>query len=343
MNYKNRFLKLILLIGIALGIIITINYLLDPFQQFRINPYMRGEQRKVNPGIARNYKFDSLVIGTSTSQNVLKKDIEEKFGVSSAVNLSMSGSTQTEQEALLKLAFKHNDVKLVIYGMDMFSYVWDPGTFRSRIPDYLYNEDKLLKMKYLLNVETLNKGLSGFRRALKKKQDINWIEKYNYHTDNGEYNSKHVYETSKADKEGIRILDYNSKNMCFNFDNFLRLAEKNKSIEYKIYFVPYTMLWWYYADKYNKLNDILEFKKYVAKKIKEYPNIELYEFQNDLEIVDDENYKDILHINPKKSEEIIENIRIKKGLVNSENYNIKINKFKENLEKSKEKYKKLGL
>lgn len=343
MNYKNKFLKLIFFISIELVLIILVNYLLDPFQQFRINPYMRGEQRKVNPGIAKNYKFDGLVVGTSTSQNILRKDVEEKFNLKSVVNLSMSGSTQSEQEQLLKLAFKYNNVKTVVYGMDMFSYIWDLGTFRSNIPDYLYDENKILKLKYLLNIETLNKGLSGFSKVLKKKQDIGWIEKYNFHEENKEHSKENVYKSSKVDRKNIEKANYDSKIMMENFDNFLKFTEKNKEVKYKIYFVPYTMLWWYYAEKYGKIEEILKFKKYVAEKISNYPNIELYEFQNDLELVDDNNYKDILHISSRKSKEIVNNIFIKKGLVNNKEYKIEIEIFKENLNKMKEKYEKLGL
>lgn len=343
MDYKKFFIKLMFMLNGILLVIMLFNYVIDPFQQFRINKYGRGEQRKINPGIAKNYKYDSIIIGTSTSQNIHKKDIKKAFDIENAINLSMSGSTQTEQEQLLNLALKYNDVKLVIYGMDMFSYTWNPGTFRSRIPDYLYNENKFLKFKYLLNVETLNKSLSALRRVMRKKQDITWIDNHSYHPDNGEYNRKNVYISAPNDEFALKVTNYDYDVMVENFNNFLKFLDKNPDIEFKIYFVPYTFVWWYYAEKYNKVNNIIKFKYYVVNKLLEYKNVELYEFQDDLEISSEDNYKDILHISPKKSQEIVTRISMHKNKINKKNYDEKIERFFKNLEKKEKIYKEMGL
>lgn len=343
MNYKKQFFKLIVTLLCTLSIIMIFNYIIDPFQQFRINKYGRGEQRKINPGIAKNYKYDSIIIGTSTSQNIHKNDIKRLFYIENAVNLSMSGSTQTEQEQLLNLALKYNKVKLIIYGMDMFSYTWDPGTFRSRIPDYLYSENEFLKFKYLLNVETVNKSLSALRRVLKGKQDITWIDNHSYHKDNGEYRKENVYKSAPNDRGAIETRDYNYNKMIKNFDNFLKFLDENENIQFKIYFVPYTMVWWYYAEKYNKIDDIIKFKYYVVDKLSEYNNVELYEFQDSIEITCDDNYKDILHISPQKSREIVEKIAKKENKVIKGNYDEYVTNFFKQLKEQYNKYKEMGL
>ena len=343
MNYKKQFLKLMLILVFILFIIMGFNYSIDPFQQFGINKYGRGEQRKINPGIARNYKYDSIIIGTSTSQNIHKRDVKRLFNVENTINLSMSGSTQSEQEQLLNLALKYNKVKLVIYGMDMFSYTWNPGTFRSRIPDYLYSEKKLLKFKYLLNVETLNKSFSALRRVLKGKQDITWIDNHSYHFDNGEYNKYNVYSSAPNDRGAITMTEYNYSKMCSNFNNFLKFLDNNKNIQFKIYFVPYTMVWWYYAEKYDKIEDIIKFKYYVVNKLSDYENVDLYEFQDEEQIYSDNNYKDILHISPQKSKEIVEKISQSKRKVTKENYDEYMKSFLKQLKEKEKLYKTMGL
>lgn len=343
MSYKKQVLKLIFILSLILLVIMVFNYTIDPFQQFRINQYGRGEQRKINPGIAKNYKFDSVVIGTSTSQNIHKKDIKKYFNIENAVNLSMAGSTATEQEQLLSLAMRYNDVKLVIYGLDMFSYSWNPGTVRSRIPDYLYNENKLLKIKYLLNVETLNKSLSALRRVLKGKQDITWIDNHGYHQNKGEYKKENVYGAAKNDGKIIQKTEYNFEIMCKNLDNFLSFMAQKKDVEYKIYFVPYSLVWWYYAEKYGKIEDILKFRYYVVNELDKYDNIELYEFQNVSEIIDENNFKDTLHISPEKSKEIIQKIYKKENKILKKEYSKIISEFLEKLDKNQKKYKELNL
>lgn len=344
MNYKKTFKKLIIMIVMISTIVMLFNYFIDPFQQFRINKYGRGQQRKVNPGIARNYRFDAIIVGTSTSQNIHKKDIKINFSnIKNAANLSMSGSTQAEQEQLLRLALKYNDIKLIIYGMDMFSYTWNPGTFRSRIPDYLYSENKILKLKYLISAETTNKSLSALRRVLKGTQDETWIDNYNYHPSIEEYRRENVYKSAPSDAKNIKNTMYNLEIMKVNFDNFIKFVEENPNIEYKIYFVPYTMLWWYYADKYGYLDNILKFKEHVVKNLEKYDNIEIYEYQNDESIVSDDTFKDLLHISPIKSKEIVEKIVKKIGKVNLENEKKEIEKFKIRLEKEKIRYKEMGM
>ena len=320
------------------------NYSIDPFQQFRINKYGRGQQRKVNPGIARNYKFDAIIIGTSTSQNIHKVDIKKNFeNIENAVNLSMSGSTQAEQEQLLRLALKYNDVKLIVYGMDMFSYTWNPGTFRSRIPDYLYSENKILKLKYLISAETTNKSLSALRRVLKGKQDETWIDNYNYHPSIEEYKKENVYKSASSDAKNIKNTVYNLETMKENFENFIYFIEDNPKIQYKIYFVPYTMLWWYYADEYGKLDCILNFKEYVVEKLEKYENVQIYEYQNDESIVSDETFKDLLHISPVKSKEIVEKISKEEKKMDTTSQKIEIENFRKSLEKEKNRYKEMGM
>lgn len=344
MDYKKIFKKLLIEIWVVTVIIMSFNYIIDPFQQFRINKYGHGQQRKVNPGIAKNYKFDAIIIGTSTSQNIHKKDIKKNFSdIENAVNLSMSGSTQAEQEQLLRLALKYNKVKLIVYGMDMFSYTWNPGTFRSRIPDYLYSENKFLKLKYLISAETTSKSLSSLRRVLKGKQDETWIDNYNYHPDTTEYKKENVYKSAQSDAKNIKNTVYNLEIMKKNFENFIQFIEENPTIEYKIYFVPYTMLWWYYADEYGQLESILNFKKYVVEKLEIYQNVEIYEYQNDENIVSDDTFKDLLHISPLKSKEIVEKIFKKIGKVNYDIEEKELQLFKEKLKKEKIKYKEIGM
>src|SRR3954467_8036308 len=72
-----------------------INYLVDPFQYFRVsNPprFSNLMQRSQHPGIIRNYPFNSIVVGNSFVAN-----LQNEFGTGIAVqNLSFWGSTLRE-------------------------------------------------------------------------------------------------------------------------------------------------------------------------------------------------------------------------------------------------------
>lgn len=114
------------LVGGTLGIFILYALfvaIIDPYNVLSFSPDfnrapMDGNQRFSYPAIARNTKYDSLVIGTSTSRlfqpSVLNKGLESQFAV-----LSMNSAMTYEQVAIFKQFNKaHAQVKHLIIGVD---------------------------------------------------------------------------------------------------------------------------------------------------------------------------------------------------------------------------------
>ena len=301
---------LTLVILILLG---GVGYILDPSQQIRYNSnYVAGEQRLVNMGLARNYNYTSIIIGSSTSENILKEDVDRLFDTNS-INLSLSGSTAYEHRKILNEIVKSEKCKLVIYGVDFFNYNWEVDKERVKIEDYSKNISK-----YLYNVNTLKEEIKIFFKILLNKNLKNWIYKWSYWGDLYTYSERQLLSFDKDTQWGaqnIGILKtaqqgYNLNKMKENFKEFLKVIEKNKNIEYKIYFLPYSSLYWYMIKETNNLEVILSFKKYVAQEIKKYPNIVLYDFQLKNEIVNNfDNYKDAVHFSPKINLQIIKLIK----------------------------------
>lgn len=69
-----QWLKYLMIYGIAsLCIILLFNYFVDPFQHYRKATIYTfnysGNQRYLNPGLAKNYDFNSIIIGTSMTEN----------------------------------------------------------------------------------------------------------------------------------------------------------------------------------------------------------------------------------------------------------------------------------
>ena len=140
-NFFMKCVKSILMILIILGMI---GFYVDSWQQIRYNSkWHRGEERILISGLVKNYNYETVVIGTSTSQNILKKDVDNIFNTNS-INLCLSGSTALEHRNLLNVIIKNNDAKTVIYGIDNFSYN-NTGVRKENI-DYTKKENIL---KYL--------------------------------------------------------------------------------------------------------------------------------------------------------------------------------------------------
>jgi len=67
--YKKSVIRTLLFSSIIIGVPGLMNYIVDPFQQYRkpwYNPYFPPQiERYLNPGLAKNYDYDSILIGTS--------------------------------------------------------------------------------------------------------------------------------------------------------------------------------------------------------------------------------------------------------------------------------------
>jgi hypothetical protein len=109
-------------LGIGLGIYILI-VIIDPFDTLNLSPPLtrvpitRSGRFKF-PALARSEKFDSVIIGTSTSRllqpTVLNPLFEARF-----VNLAMDASTAYEQFKILDVFTRHHHMpKVVIIGID---------------------------------------------------------------------------------------------------------------------------------------------------------------------------------------------------------------------------------
>lgn len=324
---RKYFIMNMLLVLLVLLFIGGIGYIIDPSQQVRYNSrYVGGGERLVNLGLARNYDYGSIIIGSSTSQNILKKDLDKLFDTNS-INLALSGSTAYEHRRILNEVIKSKNCNLVIYGIDFFTYNWKIDEERVKIEDYSKNI-----LKYLYNINTLKEEANIILKLLLNKKQKNWILKWSYWGADFKFSEEQLLSFDKSTQWGaqnIGILEvakkgYDIEKMKANFNEFLKIVEENKNIEYKIYFPPYSSLYWYMIKETKNLEIILEFKKYVLNRVKEFSNIELYDFQLESEIVNNlNNYKDAVHFSPIINLEIITRIKNNENRV-SEYSNLKI-------------------
>jgi hypothetical protein len=114
-------------------------------------------QRYMYPQIVRSRRYDSLVIGTSSSRLLDPNLLDKSFGAHFA-NLSMDAMTAWEQQTVIDyFVRKAGPPKVLIVGLDS---VWcdqhadrDRVTFRG-FPDWLYDDNRWNDYLYLFNVGT---------------------------------------------------------------------------------------------------------------------------------------------------------------------------------------------
>ncbi|MGL5933469.1 MAG: hypothetical protein ACRCY7_11395 [Cetobacterium sp.] len=320
---KKDFYVTLLLMLLPLITISLISYYFDPLQMFRKSDYYITEGRKINYGIAKNHDYELVVLGTSTSQNILKKDIENIFGVE-GVNLSISGSTSYEQRELLKVILKEDKVKKIIYGLDIFSFNREINEVRINTPEYVTRDGILHKFKYLYSFDSL-------KNIQESKKDKNWIENHGY------WGKKHKKDFTRERLLNINVVQnkgsidglkkgYSLSKMENNLKEFLKLVDSNKNVKYEIYLPPYSSMYWYFADKYDTLDSILEFKQFIFSEVQKRENIKIYDFQVEFDVIESfDNYKDMVHYTLEVNRNIL--LDINKGIYLSD--------FKKNKENEK--------
>lgn len=140
--------------------------IIDPYDTLWFSPPfdrapVTTNQRFSYPAIARKARFDSVVIGTSTSRLLRPAKLGEVLGGGFA-NLAFNSGTAYEQSRILALFARHHpDARTVIFGIDI---VWcktgqsyPKYTFRP-FPPWLYDEDPWNDLTHLFNLPTFEQA-----------------------------------------------------------------------------------------------------------------------------------------------------------------------------------------
>jgi hypothetical protein len=319
MNNSKKWLyrTLLTVLGIFISIIL-INYSVDPFQHFRkatfYKPFYK-KSRYLNPGIAKTYHYDTVIIGTSMVQNFKPSYVDKVLSVNS-VKLPLPGASAYEQSLTLGTALRTGKVKRVLYGLDPFSFNGPPGRFskgEGSLPFYLYDDDLMNDYKYLLSIDTMVFYKYIIRANLFGK-DRRYLELDNYGYWGHRYKfSKEIvikdWEEASFNRD-ISINDYDISMLKESFDaNFKKHFQDNPDVEFDIFFPPYSVLVW--IDTYEKglVDKILAFRSYVVEFASKQPNVRIFDFQSIGDIVLDlNNYKDVSHYSPSINDFMIDSI-----------------------------------
>lgn len=147
-----------LIVGLYLFVVLVDPYGFIPFSLPIDRRIVSISDRFMYPQIVRSKRFDSLIIGTSTSRLLDPELLDKEFHVHIA-NLAMSSARAWEQKTMLNLFLRTvGPPKLLIVGIDA---VWcDADADRHRItfrgfPDWLYNGQSWKGFLYLLNYNTV--------------------------------------------------------------------------------------------------------------------------------------------------------------------------------------------
>ncbi|MCK6451070.1 MAG: hypothetical protein L6R19_09490 [Alphaproteobacteria bacterium] len=136
----------------------------DPYDAVAVSPALdrqpiARDQRYSAPALARKARYDSAILGTSTTRLMQPALLDGAFGAA-FVNLSVDNALPFEQDRLLAVFLRHHvRPKIVLIGLD--HTMWcrehdqDPQKLRRKLPDTLYDDDRWNDLAHLLSRRVL--------------------------------------------------------------------------------------------------------------------------------------------------------------------------------------------
>jgi hypothetical protein len=301
------------------------NYIVDPSQQYRkatLYPmYFKKNQRYILPGMAKNYDYESIVIGSSMTENFIIDQVESILNFNKCIKFCISGGTAYEEFKALDTAFKHKQISKILYGLDIYSFMGTPTRQRhsKKLPIYLYDDNIFNDYKYLLNKDIFINSLKAIINPYRHRNDI--LYQYNYmwqwqHEFEDKFDQQLVYEnwlsTQGSTKKFNKDL-WSLDKLTYSFDeNFIKLVKSHPETEFIVFYPPYSILTFYDWKKEDILDTAIAFKKYVYEQTKDLKNVKIYDFQIANQVILNlNNYRDYSHyhqkINTWMLEEIVKN------------------------------------
>ena len=142
----------------------------DPFQIYHlatrcIPPIDNTTQVYANAGIVRHYDYDSAVVGTSVTENFRPSLMDEHLG-GRFIKLCSSAGTAYNHALLMDLAFRTHDMKRIVYGLDVYSFIAELDETGTEMPMYLYDDNPFNDAEYWFNRSVL--GSLGRARRVRR-------------------------------------------------------------------------------------------------------------------------------------------------------------------------------
>lgn len=316
----------ILFLAVLVACALTV-YIVDPFQIYRkasfYVPYIENTtQNYTNAGIVRNYEYDSAMVGTSMTENFRPTQLDELFG-GHFIKLCSSGGSAYNHALLMRIAFETHDIKRILYGFDMYSFVGGTQETSSDIPMYLYDSNPLNDVYYLLNRDVL-------LDRLKELYEYNKTTPYSAGDDMRDdmyawgthyaYSEEAVlasYTMSDPPAAMLAYDTYQDQALENLEENLISFITAHPETEFDIFFPPYSELEWYVMYLKGHLDFVLNIKDLCAERLLELPNVKLYDFNTHEEWVRNLSlYKDYSHYAPEINDALAQAIADDENRVN---------------------------
>lgn len=274
------------LLAFSLASIVALVVIVDPFEiyhraLFYNPPYDSKTQMYSVAGVAKSYTYDSIIIGSSMTENCTPSVYDAALG-GRFVKLSMNAGLSLDHAKMMEIAFRTHDVKRVVYGLDFFSFSYYYNNQKAVTPDYLYDGNLLNDVQYWFNQSVL---FSAIPKALSRigtpDEDMSRDQMYAWQPPDmpGEAGLRAQVDLSSPMPEQTGIARGTELALLSYEHNLLPFLTAHRDTTFTVFFPPYSLLYWADQAEQGNLDTLIAQKNLLAKALLEEPNVELYDFQ----------------------------------------------------------------
>jgi hypothetical protein len=327
-------IRVLLTVAGVAAMIFCLNLYVDPFQiyhkSFLSGKGLNENQRYQNAGLINQYladpaqDYDSIMVGTSMSQNFTGEMANKTLGWHKTMRLFMPGAVGKEQMAVLRHALDTQKAKHVLLELHPFLYQ-DAYQQQKQVeldlnlyfPAYLYNGEVRDDLPYLFNKEVLKASLRAIRNNstgnLTPETIGYWANEANVASDHAAFNTPENIERIKSATAGFALKAWSEdERKALHYpvisDILLPVLDHycNSGTEIILFIPPWPRY------RYQKSAKVTSRSLYMLQpmleSISKCPNISLYDFDL-LDLAGDlDNYSDEQHYLPKVNQELLEHI-----------------------------------
>ena len=290
----------------AMALLCAAAWAVDPYMQFRVrdNACLLSA-RFVDAGLIANYDYDTLIVGSSMTQNFDMDLFRTELGCK-PLHVSLGGLNALEMSQLVQAAYRAGRAETLYLCVDLSYFTDDPA--ESQLPAHLFRSDPLSRLRYLLGYEVWFRyipadaalaaadclGLS-LPPKYARSRSIDLLENWSMDEPVGEdvfLRNAWLASTPAQPPDGGALLS----EMTARADAFLDGFDFSRC-RHVFFFPPYSSLFWYNAYLTQDYGPYMKAKEYFVLRARAL-GAEVYDFQGAAFTSDMGQYRDILHYGP---------------------------------------------
>lgn len=310
MNFKRFFYLIFGAIFVVLFVIVGMVVVVDPYQQYRLSEKYIDNQRLENPGMAKHHDYNAVIVGSSMAMNHYPSQVDSLFGWNT-INLTTMGGLDVDYSLLFPHIAESGKMKNMVWCLDYFCFTLPKVSLAE---PYLYDDKWWNDYPYWLNYTSCKNAIN----KLIHNKTICRDSIYHFNSPSGK---KYLLKYYKRDNNDAYWGRYDFTRMKERFDDMEQIVMPAlKGVDVYVYFSPYSILEFKMYEQYGHWEQVLEFKRYMIERLLSYPNVRLYDFQNENFICNLDEYMDLRHHSHAYNKRIIECIYKDSCRVNEGDY-----------------------